>query len=249
MASYEEFAQVYDLFMDNVPYEKWKENLLTFFQQYGLKEGLIAELGCGTGIMTRMLEQEGYDMIGIDLSEDMLWQAREKQLEEGGNILYLQQDMREFELYGTVAGIISICDSINYILQEEDLVKVFSLVNNYLDPKGLFVFDFNTDYKYAQIGDSTICENRQEGSFIWENYYDSESQINEYDLTFYIECEEGLYERYEETHRQRGYNLETMKRCLSKAGLVFEGAYDAKTMKEVTKESQRIYVLAREKGK
>ncbi|MCR5666818.1 MAG: class I SAM-dependent methyltransferase [Eubacterium sp.] len=250
MASYEAFAQVYDLFMDNVPYKKWCENLLRFLHEEQITDGLVADLGCGTGVMTQMLDAHGYDMIGIDLSEDMLWQAREQQIEDGTNILYLQQDMREFELYGTVRAIISICDSINYILKEEELVKVFSLVNNYLDPHGLFVFDFNTVSKYAQIGDGTICENREEGSFIWENYYDTDSNINEYDLTFYIQSdEEGLYERFEENHRQRGYTLEIMKDCIKKAGMEFKAAYDADTMKEVTGESQRIYVLAYEKGK
>ncbi|SDB21190.1 class I SAM-dependent DNA methyltransferase [Eubacterium oxidoreducens] len=250
MASYEAFAQVYDLFMDNIPYETWCDNLLGFLQEAGIKEGLVVDLGCGTGVMTRMLELAGYDMIGIDLSQDMLWEARQHQIEEGSNILYLQQDMREFELYGTVRAIICICDSINYILKEEELVKVFSLVNNYLDPQGLFVFDFNTVYKYEQIGEEVICENRKEGSFIWENYYDVDTQINEYDLTLYIGSEhEGLYERYEENHRQRGYTLENMKECLEKAGMVYAASYDADTMKEVTKYSQRIYVLAYEKGK
>ena len=106
-------------------------------------------------------------MIGVDNSEDMLEIASEKREKSGLNILYLLQDMREFELYGTVKAVVSICDSINYILEEDDLREVFSLVNNYLDPKGMFIFDLNTRYKYEQMGETTIAENREEASFIW----------------------------------------------------------------------------------
>ncbi len=107
-------------------------------------------------------------------------------MDSGHDILYLLQDMREFELYGTVRAVISICDSMNYILEEEDLLQVFRLVNNYLDPGGYFIFDLNTIYKYEQIRESTIAENLEEASFIWDNFYDAKTQINEYELAIFI---------------------------------------------------------------
>lgn len=167
------------------------------------------------------------------------------------NILYLCQDMREFELYGTVAAVYSICDSINYITEPKELQTVFELVNNYLDPGGLFIFDFNTEYKYREvIGDTVIAENRDEGSFIWENAYDEETKINEYDLTIFVpSTEKELYEKHEEVHFQRGYTLEEMKKLLKAAGMIFEKALDADTQAEVTDRSERIYVFARECGK
>ena len=170
MASYESFAQVYDIYMDNVPYCEWCRNLLTIMAKYQIPKGLMAELGCGTGKMTRLLQQEGFDLIGIDNSYDMLGIA----MEQGpADILYLCQDMREFELYGTVGAIVSVCDSMNYLSSPEDLTQVLRLANNYLDPGGIFVFDMNTEYKYAQIlGDNVFAENRERGSFIWENEYD-----------------------------------------------------------------------------
>ena len=174
MQAYTGFAQVYDIFMDNVPYDNWTEYLTGLLQEYGVKDGLVLELGCGTGKVTRRLALKGYDMIGIDLSDEMLEIAREKEYSDdswteaakpegdlnGRNpILYLQQDMREFELFGTVSAVVSICDSMNYITSEEDLIKVFQLVNNYLDPGGLFIFDMNTEYKYKNLlGDATIAE-------------------------------------------------------------------------------------------
>ena len=251
MEAYTEFANVYDMFMDNVPYDDWGKYLISLLREYGVEDGLVLELGCGTGNITEILAQAGYDMIGVDNSDEMLSIAIEKKYELGHDILYLNQDMREFELYGTVRAVISICDSMNYITEEEDLLRVFKLVNNYLDPGGVFIFDLNTLYKYREVmGECTIAENREDGSFIWENYYDEENDINEYDLTLFIaEGESGLFRKYEETHYQRGYELETIKALLEKAGLIFVDAYDAFTKEPPKEESERIYVIARENGK
>lgn len=156
-------------------------------------------------------------MIGVDNSEDMLQIAMDKRAASGHDILYLLQDMRDFELYGTVATVVSICDCMNYILEYDDLVEVFSLVNNYLDPEGIFIFDLNTIYKYKTLlGESTIAEDREESSFIWENYYDRDTMINEYDLALFIRTEEDLYRKYVETHYQKAYSLDTVKRRLKK---------------------------------
>ena len=151
MEAYTSFAQVYDTFMDNVPYEDWSDRIRTILRQYGITGGLALDLGCGTGKMTELLAEAGFDMIGVDNSEDMLELAMEKRLVSGHDILYLLQDMQEFELYGTVGAIVSVCDSINYITDEEELLEVFRLANNYLDPHGIFLFDFNTEYKYREI--------------------------------------------------------------------------------------------------
>ena len=246
--SYTSFAQVYDMFMDNVDYSAWSKYLIQLLKEYQVEDGLVLDLGCGTGNMTELLAKEGYDMIGVDNSEDMLEIASEKRAESGLNILYLLQDMREFELYGTVKAVVSICDSINYILEEDDLREVFSLVNNYLDPKGVFIFDFNTRYKYEEIlGDRTIAENREECSFIWDNYYYEDEKINEYDLTLFIREESDLYRKYEELHYQKAYELEQVKELLLQAGMEFVAAYDAFTHDPVTAESERMYIIARPK--
>lgn len=250
MEAYTGFAEVYDLFMDDVPYEEWFRYLKGLLEEYGVRDGLVLDLGCGTGNMTELLAGNGYDMIGIDLSEEMLEIAAKKKEASALDILYLQQDMREFELYGTVKAVISVCDSMNYILEWEDLCQVFSLVNNYLDPGGIFIFDLNTEYKYAQMGEETIAENREDGSFIWDNFYDSQEKINEYDLTLFMkEGEEGLYRKYEETHYQRAYSLEEIRRAIEKAGMEYVTAYDAFSREEPNPFSERIYVIARECGK
>lgn len=244
MEAYTSFAQVYDLFMDNVPYEQWGEYLNKLFKEYEIEDGLLLDLGCGTGKLTRFMAEKGYDMIGVDYSYEMLDVAKAESKEE---ILYLMQDMREFELYGTVRGIYSACDCINYILEEDELREVFALANNYLDPGGIFVFDINTPYKYrALLAENTFAETREEGSFIWENYYDEEEEINEYDLTLYIKEEDGRFQRFEETHFQRCYELESIQALLEEAGLEFVAMYDAYTNEPVSEESEKVLFIARE---
>ena len=251
MDAYTSFASVYDTFMDNIPYEEWADYVIGLLKEYGISDGLVADLGCGTGNMTELLASAGYDMIGIDNAEEMLEIAMEKRGKSGADILYLLQDMREFELFGTVRAIVSICDSINYITEEGDLLEVFRLVNNYLDPKGIFVFDFNTVYKYREVlGDQTIAEDREDCSFIWDNYYYEEEGINEYELNLFIK-EKGtdLYRKYQETHYQKAYEFEKIKKLVKESGLEYVAAYDAFSKNPPTAESERIYVIAREKGK
>lgn len=250
MDAYTSFAAVYDTFMDNIPYEEWCDYLCGLLKDYGVLDGLVLDLGCGTGTLTELLSQRGYDMIGIDNAEDMLFIAMEKKIETGHDILYLLQDMREFELYGTVKAVVSICDSMNYILEYEELVSVFRLVNNYLDPEGVFIFDMNTVYKYQELlGESTIAENREDCSFIWDNSFDSETMVNEYDLALFIGEENGLYRKYEETHYQRAYSIPEVRQALEEAGMEFVAVYDAFSRNAPGPESERIYFIARERGK
>ncbi len=272
MEAYTDFAAVYDTFMDETPYEVWGNFVAELIDKYGIskpirpdkkedpgidgaldeEKNLVVELGCGTGSFTQVMKEKGFDIMGIDMSPDMLDLARKKSAERDLDILYVEQDMRELDLYCTAGTIVSVCDSINYILDEEEMVETFRLVNNFLFPGGVFIFDFNTLYKYAEIiGNATIAENRDNCSFIWDNYYHEDEHINEYDLTIFASCSEDdtLFKRSVETHFQRGYTLDEMKMFVEKAGLIFVEAIDADTHSAPTKESERIYIVAREKGK
>lgn len=252
---YSDFSNVYDLFMDNVPYENWADMITKTLKSHGISEGLVLDLGCGTGTLTRLLADRGFDMIGIDSSEDMLMIAREKnyllkddlteksginneisELNSGigtsddalcdefyectSEILYLCQDITDFELYGTVRAVVSTCDSLNYVAKPDELLKTFKLVNNYLDPDGIFIFDMNAPEKYEQVlKDNVFAENRDDASFIWENSFDEESRINEYALTLFLQDEEtGLFEKTEEYHYQRAYSRDEILSLLEKAG-------------------------------
>ncbi|MDE7322819.1 MAG: class I SAM-dependent methyltransferase [Lachnospiraceae bacterium] len=256
METYTGFAGVYDQLMDETPYGQWCENITHELEKYGICDGLVLELGCGTGSLTELLAAKGYDMIGLDCSDEMLNIACEKKEQSGCDILYLNQDMRSFELYGTVRAVVSVCDSLNYLLKDDDLDACFRLVNNYLDPGGIFIFDFNTRYKYETvIGDDVIAESREDCSFIWENFFDAESGLNEYDLTVFVRDSDAsaagkeLFSRFDEVHIQRGYTLEEMKCLIERSGLNFCRAYDADTLDAVTAQSERIYCVAQEKMK
>lgn len=263
MDAYQDFAYVYDELMDATPYVEWSDKIASLIEKYGVSKperdaedlldserNLVVDLGCGTGTLTELLYQKGYDMIGVDNSESMLSVAMEKREQSGDEILYLLQDMRDLELYSTVGTVVSVCDSVNYILEEEELQTVFSLVNNYLYPGGVFIFDFNTEYKYREvIGDTTIAENRDDCSFIWENYYDPEEEVNEYNLTIFVQEEGDTFRRFTETHLQRGYTVELMTRLVEQAGMELVEVTDADTGETVTDESERVYIVAREHGK
>ncbi len=200
MEAYTEFAQVYDRFMDNVPYEAWCEGISKILTEHGISEGLVLDLGCGTGTMTRLLRQKGYDMIGVDASAEMLEIARNHP-DEG--------------------------------------------MHNYLDQNGVFIFDMNTIHKYRDlIGDATICENREEGSFIWENYFDEESSINEYALTLFVKQENGLFARFEEFHYQRAYELQRVATLLEQAGLTLKAVCAEGTTDPADENCERAYFVA-----
>ena len=173
----------------------------------------------------------------------------DRQGEEDGSILYLNQDMRELDLYGTVKAVVSICDCMNYITDFDDLVTVFKLVNVFLDPKGVFVFDLNTEYKYISIGETVIAEDREDTSFIWDNYYDEEEKINSYGLSVFIKADDGRFDKYSEEHFQRAYSLDEIKKAIEFAGMEFVTAFDAFTRDDVKSDSERIYVICRECGK
>lgn len=264
MEAYTTFAQVYDLFMDNVPYEEWSNYIVDKLRSFGIEDGMVVDLGCGTGKMARMLAKEGYQMIGVDLSMDMLEIAREQEYlsedmddfsdEEWENwspsVFYLLQDMRELELFEPARAIYSACDSINYIVEEADLLQTFQCVYDSLEEDGIFLFDFNPEYKYrVLLADNTFAENREESSFIWENTFDPETGINEFDLTLFCKAEDGRYERFEEVHYQKEYSLSTIRQLLEKAGFTLLAANDAYTDQEVTPNAERITVIARKAGK
>ena len=205
-------------------------------------------------------------MIGIDLSEDMLAIAQQRKIEAGSSTLYTLQDMRDFELYGAAGAMVSAGDSINYLLKEEDLEAMFRCVERGLLPGGVFVFDFKTIHLYRDvIGDSTIAENRDDCAFIWDNYYDPETCINEYDLTIFVSKEglevfpddypypyddpwkkEGaLFHRFRETHFQRGYEPDQLRRAAESAGLTWITAQDAETGEEITETTERAMAVVR----
>lgn len=246
---YKNFAAIYDILMQDVPYNEWVLYIRKIMDKFSYIPKTILDLGCGTGTITQFLAQKGYDTIGIDISEDMLLVAKSKAKKLNLDILYLCQDITSFELYGTVDCIISLCDTLNYITNELDLLKVFKLVNNYLEPNGLFIFDLNTRYKFKEVmADNVFAETYDNCAYIWDNYYYENKKINEYMLTIFIK--EGLqYSRYEEIHYEKAYSIKTIRDLLTESGLKLEAVYDDNSFNRPNNKSERIYFVAREQGK
>lgn len=237
------FAEVYDDFMDNIPYDKWHEYLYKLLLKHGITTGLVADLACGTGTMTDLLARDGYDMIGVDVSEEMLTIARQKCSD---NVLLLGQDIRELNLYGSVDAFVCVCDGMNYILDIDDMYKVFTRVRTFLNAGGVFIFDMKTRYFYESVlGNRTFAENRNNASLFWENEFHDDTLINEYMLTIYnlVDDENYLFERFDELHRQRAYSVEEIKTCADMAGLKCIEVYEAFSEKNPRDNSERIYFV------
>ena len=273
--SYRSFASVYDEFMDGTDYQETADKIQDMITRFGLskpsqkrtgvseardvllaaEKNLVVDIACGTGKLTEILAGRGYDVMGIDLSEEMLSIALNRRDKLGHKTLYLCQDMREFELYGTAGTFVSVGDSVNYLTSDADMVKLFKRINTFLFPRGIFVFDFKTLYLYRDvIGDRTIAEDRDDCSFIWDNWFDPKTNINEYDLSLFIrdagsDGEDNVFRKFREVHEQRGYTLEEMKHYVKEADLEWVTEMDSDTMGPVTAKSERILCVVREKNK
>lgn len=241
---YHEFASVYDLFMDEIPYDEWFSYLCDLLKSGGVSEGLVVDVACGTGEITKRLSEMGYETVGIDLSEEMLMVAREKC---SSDILLLHQDMCRLELPFEADAMVCLCDGTNYLTEEEQLVQCFKSVYQHLKPGGIWVFDMKTPYFYQEIlGNQTFADNRESASYIWENEYDKETGINTYLLTIYELADEkrDLFIRNEELHHQRAYSQNTIQTFLLEAGFQNITCYEALTEQEPSEKSERIYWIA-----
>ena len=244
---YNDFAYVYDRLINDVDYKEWADYYFKIFQRYGLNPKLGLDLGCGTGNLTLELANRGIEMTGVDLSEDMLMVAREKS--EGLDILYLNQDMTEFELYGTVDFVVSSLDCVNYITDKRDLLKVMKLVNNYLDPGGLFIFDINTRYKLESIiGDNTFILENDDCFCSWQNEYDKKRKLSDFYLTFFLKDGEG-YTRFDEQHTQRAHEIEEIKALIESSGMRLLKVYHNLSFENPKKNSERVFFVVQEQGK
>lgn len=239
-APYRGFAGPYDLFM-SVDYTGLVRYIRRLFRRFNASPDLLLDLGCGTGSAAVLFKALGYDVIGVDASPDMLAAAKAKD----GKILFLNQDIRAFELYGTVDAAVSLCDVLNYIPNKTGLRKVFSLVRNYLNPGGLFIFDVNTVYKYKHIlGDNSFSRVFTNGAYIWDNRYYEKERVNEYRLTCFTKRPDGCYDRFRELHRQRAYSLKTIADCLSESALKLLAVYGDRTFHKPASDAERVFFVA-----
>lgn len=240
---YHSFAYIYDRLMYDIDYSKWADYIENIFKVYNCKPSLLLDLGCGTGNFCIEMAKRGYDMIGVDISVDMLNCAKQKSEEHGLNILYLNQDMTDFELYGTVDAIVCLMDSINYVLYKKDIKRMLKLVKNYLNPGGLFIFDVNTPYKFEEVfGNNVFYDISDEITYIWQNYYNRRTKICEFELTFFVRDNEG-YKKYDEVHYERCYDNNEIKGLIESSKLKLLNVYDELKLCPPPKKSQRNFYV------
>lgn len=247
---YDILAPVYDKINADIDYSAWADFIEGIVADYhvGARPELVLDLGCGTGRMTLELARRGYDMTGIDLSFEMLDIAREYADKEGlsDRMLWLCQDMREFELYGTVDLTVCCLDGINHLTASGDLTKCLSLVHNYLTPDGLFIFDVNGKYKFENIySDTTYVMEEGRSMCVWQNDYNPETRLCDFYITLFAKCDDGRYDRYDDIQRERMYTLRALKRVLINTGFEFVLACEDFARTPATDESERIYIVAR----
>ncbi len=249
---YDLLAPIYDSINRDIDYQAWADFIEKIFErELKVRPELVLDLGCGTGSMTLELARRGYDMTGIDYSAEMLDIARERAEKEGlSGILWLLQDMRSFELYGTVDATLCCLDGINHLLTVRELRECLALVHNYLSPDGLFIFDVNGRYKFENIyADRSYVMDEDKAFCIWQNDYNEKSKICNFYITVFREDEGGLFERYDEMQRERMYTLRTLNKALLDTGFEPIGAYSDLAFTEATDNDERIYIVARCKKK
>ena len=240
-------APFYDEINADIDYKAWADFLeKTVEKESGTRPELVLDLCCGTGKMTLELASRGYDMTGIDYSPEMLDIARCEGEKMGADILWLCQDMREFELYGTVDLAVCCLDSVNHLTKPADLKKCFSLVHNYLVPDGLFIFDINGKAKFETVYADNSYVMEADGSMcVWQNFYDEKSKLCDFYITLFKEKSDGTYNRYDEEQTERMYTVKEIKKYLKDSGLEFIGAYSDFNFTDATDEDERIYFVAK----
>ncbi len=239
--SYGDFAYIYDMLTDDVQYKQRADYIHQLATTHlGKSPELLCDLGCGTGTICSLLQDKGYDCIGIDNSENMLNVASAKNTD--GNILFLNQDICSFELYGTVDVFISMLDTLNYITNPEDLLRLFMLVNNYLNPGGIFIFDVNTRHKFENIlGNNTFVFEKDNVFYTWDNYY--EGELLEFHLDFFVGDDSGKYTRFSEEHCQRYYSHDYISYCAEKSSLCIEAVYGDLGFTKPADDEERIFYI------
>lgn len=246
--NYNKFAYIYDDLMKDAPYEEWVEITEKIIAKYNLNPDEIVDLGCGTGNIAIPLSRNGYHLIGLDLSEEMLAIAYDKMQESNITFPLINQNMKEFQLPNQVDLIISYCDSLNYLAGIEEIKETFRKVYDNLKDNGFFIFDMHTPYKIKEVfKDNTFAWNDKEISVIWLPEVDETNLIVEHDLTFFVQAEDNYYEKFNEIHRQQTYTMDTVKRVLEETGFELLETFADFQMVLVGETSERVFYVCRKR--
>lgn len=242
--SYGFFASVYDILTENVGYEKIANKIEALFGQEIKEKGSLLDLGCGTGTLSFLLEEKGFDVIGIDKSEDMLSEAFEKKSEFNSNVMFLCQDLTELDLFGTAASAVCVLDTVNHIDKAEKICEFFRRVSLFLEMNGLFLLDMNTPYKHSEIlADNTFVYDMDDVYCVWQNSYDKDAHRTDIDLDFFIKDGENYF-RESESFSEYEYSIESIISNLEQSGFTVLKQFDGYSDENPTEKTERLLLLA-----
>lgn len=250
MASYGDFAYYYDNLTENVDYKKRCDYIRGLLADNGIGEGILLDLACGTGTVSLLLSEMGYDVIGVDASEEMLSVAQEKKMESGADVIFLCQRMEELDLFGTINACVSTLDSINHVTDESTVREIFRRVSLFMEDKGIFVFDVNTPYKHREIlGDNTFVYDTDEVYCVWQNSTD-ENLLTKVSLDIFEKDEDDdeTYYRYCEEFAEKAYDLEDIRKWLGECKFEVMAVYEELTRDDVKADTQRAVFVAKKHG-
>ncbi len=240
---YRETAEIYDKLTSGIDYESYAGYYIELLDRYKeIYTHSVLETGCGSGNLTRMLALKGLDMTGVDSSAEMLSEAYTK---EGPGILWVNQDVMELDLFGTYDAAVSFLDFPNHIIKPDDLGKYFSLIKNYLNPGGLYIFDINSEYKFKNIlGDNVFYYDDDDYSCIWQNTFNEKSRICNMEITLFKQ-EGSLFRRSDTSNTERAYSVDELQEIIESAGLsVIEILGDMK-FEQPSEKEERIFFICR----
>lgn len=250
MSSYNVFSLFYDSFTKDVKYRERTDYILRLFEKFDRKPTLMLDLACGTGNFSTEFARRGIEVIGVDISEDMLAVANEKNVELEQPVLYLCQPAEELELYGTVDGAVCLLDSLNHITDYENFKKAISKTSLFLEPERLFIFDLNTVYKHRSVlGNNNFCERRGAVTLDWSNRFDEGDNSVTIHLDFTLKT--GLFKKeyYSEEFKERAYNEDLIETAIKEAGLELVAVFGEGTEDAPKDNSERnIYITRRLKN-
>lgn len=241
---YTSLARLYDRLMDDVDYAAWARYYVAIIEKYGKRPASVFECACGTGSLTAELAKYGFKLAASDLSEEMLEVAGERLRKSGARVPLIRQDMRQMEVPRRVDAVISCCDGVNYLIDDEGALEFAQRAFAALRSGGVLAFDVSAREKLRMMGGQTYCDERDEIAAIWKNSYDEETNCLTMEVSLYVQEENGLYSRHEETHVQRGRTAEEITAILEQAGFADIRVYGDRTFEAPGAEEQRLHFTA-----
>lgn len=249
MAYENSFASVYDVFTDGVNYAERTEYICSLMLKNGISEGTLLDVACGTGSFSKKFLEKGFEVVANDISCEMLNIARQKLSSFGDRVLLLCQDMCELDLFGTVDAAICNLDSVNHLIEEEDVEAAFRSIGTFVRPDGLFIFDVNTVYKHQYVlsGQTFVYEDEEDTFLVWQNNECDEDCVVEMFVDIFSKDSDGRYIRNTDYIVERAYSREFIVNTLQKSGFELIGVYGDCTYTDPENDEERVYFLARKK--